>query len=161
MAQKRRVVRPQVQRRCDLAGRQLLGRAGGLKLLPVGLEAIGKLMDGALHGSGQLGDTVVEAACELSQERLTAGQLGQCPDGVGIEDRLTGAHETAHWSTFTYGSSDRGASVRIPWAVEKAKKGWLEDRRPNANMDPYVVTRLLIETCFGALAETNELAVPA
>ena len=81
--------------------------------------------------------------------------------GVGIEDRLTGAHETAHWSTFTYGSSDRGASVRIPWAVEKAKKGWLEDRRPNANMDPYVVTRLLIETCCGALAETDNLAVSA
>ena len=51
--------------------------------------------------------------------------------------------------------------MRISWAVEKAKKGWLEDRRPNANMDPYVVTRLLVETCFGALAETNELAVPA
>ena len=29
-----------------------------------------------------------------------------------------------------------GASVRIPWAVAKDKKGWLEDRRPNANMDP-------------------------
>src|SRR6266571_2114080 len=41
--------------------------------------------------------------------------------GVGIEDRLTGAHETAHWSKFSYGSSDRGASVRIPWAVEKGQ----------------------------------------
>jgi glutamine synthetase len=45
--------------------------------------------------------------------------------------------------------------------VEKAKKGWLEDRRPNANMDPYVVTRLLIETCCRALAETDNLAVSA
>ena len=81
--------------------------------------------------------------------------------GVGIEDRLTGAHETAHWNTFYYGSSDRGASVRIPWAVEKAKKGWLEDRRPNANMDPYVVTRLMMETCCGALAEANKVALSA
>jgi glutamine synthetase len=81
--------------------------------------------------------------------------------GVGIEDRLTGAHETAHWSKFSYGSSDRGASVRIPWAVEKAKKGWLEDRRPNANMDPYVVTRLIMETCCGALAEANKVALSA
>jgi glutamine synthetase len=37
--------------------------------------------------------------------------------GDGITERLTGAHETAHWSTFSYGTSDRGASVRIPWLV--------------------------------------------
>jgi glutamine synthetase len=66
--------------------------------------------------------------------------------GVGTEDRLTGAHETAHWSTFKYGVSDRGASVRIPWQVAKEKKGYIEDRRPNANMDPYVVTRLITNT---------------
>ena len=60
--------------------------------------------------------------------------------GVGIEGRLTGAHETAHCTKFSYGTSDRGASIRIPWAVAKDKKGWLEDRRPNANMDPYKVT---------------------
>ena len=41
---------------------------------------------------------------------------------------------------FSYGVSDRGASVRIPWQVEMDKKGYIEDRRPNANMDPYVVT---------------------
>ncbi|HLI15887.1 MAG TPA: glutamine synthetase GlnII [Acidimicrobiales bacterium] len=72
--------------------------------------------------------------------------------GHGIRDRLTGAHETAPWHTFSYGTSDRGASVRIPWSVEKAKKGWLEDRRPNANADPYVVARLMIETICGAAA---------
>jgi glutamine synthetase len=71
--------------------------------------------------------------------------------GAGIKERLTGAHETAKWDTFSWGASDRGASVRIPWAVEKAKKGWLEDRRPNANMDPYVVTRLVTDTCCTAL----------
>jgi glutamine synthetase len=71
--------------------------------------------------------------------------------GSGIRERLTGAHETARWDTFSWGASDRGASVRIPWAVEKAKKGWLEDRRPNANMDPYVVTRMIMETCCSAL----------
>jgi glutamine synthetase len=72
--------------------------------------------------------------------------------GVGISDRLTGAHETAHWSQFSYGTSDRGASIRIPWAVAQNKRGWLEDRRPNANMDPYVVTRLIVDTCCSALA---------
>ena len=49
-------------------------------------------------------------------------------------------------SEFSYGVSDRGASVRIPWQVEVDKKGYIEDRRPNANMDPYVVTRLITET---------------
>jgi glutamine synthetase len=72
--------------------------------------------------------------------------------GHGIEDRLTGQHETAHYSQFSYGVSDRGASVRIPWQVEVDGKGYIEDRRPNANMDPYLVTRLLISTCCGALA---------
>jgi glutamine synthetase len=80
--------------------------------------------------------------------------------GVGIKDRLTGAHETARWSDFSYGTSDRGASVRIPWIAAKERKGWLEDRRPNANMDPYVVTRLIVETCCSALEERpQEVAV--
>jgi glutamine synthetase len=73
--------------------------------------------------------------------------------GAGIENRLTGLHETAPWTEFSYGVSDRGASVRIPWQVEKDGKGYLEDRRPNANCDPYVVTRLMIETICGAAAE--------
>ncbi len=72
--------------------------------------------------------------------------------GHGIEDRLTGQHETAPWDEFSYGVSDRGASVRIPWQVEVDGKGYLEDRRPNANMDPYVVTRLITNTCCEALA---------
>ena len=46
--------------------------------------------------------------------------------------------------------SDRGASVRIPWQVAKDRKGYIEDRRPNANSDPYVTTRLIIETVCGA-----------
>jgi glutamine synthetase len=71
--------------------------------------------------------------------------------GPGIEDRLTGEHETAHYSTFSYGVSDRGASVRIPWQVAQDGKGYLEDRRPNANMDPYTVTRLIVDTCCAAL----------
>ena len=71
--------------------------------------------------------------------------------GAGIADRLTGAHETQRHDQFSYGVSDRGASIRIPWAAAKAQKGWLEDRRPNANIDPYVVARLMAETVCGAL----------
>jgi glutamine synthetase len=72
--------------------------------------------------------------------------------GEGIASRLTGAHETAHYTKFSYGTSDRGASIRIPWKVAVDKKGWLEDRRPNANMDPYEVTAVMVETVCGDAA---------
>lgn len=72
--------------------------------------------------------------------------------GLGTEDRLTGLHETAHFTEFRYGVSDRGASIRIPWQVAKEKKGYIEDRRPNANADPYVVSRLITETVCRSLA---------
>ncbi len=75
--------------------------------------------------------------------------------GDGIEQRLTGLHETAPWNEFSYGVSDRGASVRIPWQVEKEGRGYLEDRRPNANCDPYTVTRLIVDTCCAALASAT------
>jgi glutamine synthetase len=85
----------------------------------------------------------VVAACEA---------LGKAHDehirhyGAGIEERLTGLHETAPWTEYSYGVSDRGASVRIPWQVHRDGKGYIEDRRPNANVDPYVVTRLITNT---------------
>ncbi len=66
--------------------------------------------------------------------------------GADIEHRLTGLHETAPWTEYSYGVSNRGASVRIPWQVAQEGKGYIEDRRPNANCDPYVVTRLITET---------------
>ena len=72
--------------------------------------------------------------------------------GIGIEERLTGAHETQSLDQFSYGVSDRGSSIRIPWQVAQDGKGYIEDRRPNANADPYVVATLLTNTCCAALA---------
>ncbi|AOT58571.1 MULTISPECIES: glutamine synthetase [Streptomyces] len=77
--------------------------------------------------------------------------------GAGVDERLTGLHETAPWDRYSYGVSDRGASVRIPWQVEKDGKGYIEDRRPNANVDPYVVTRLLVDTCCAALEKAGQV----
>ena len=71
--------------------------------------------------------------------------------GADIDERLTGLHETCSYREFRYGVSDRGASVRIPWMVERDQKGYLEDRRPNANMDPYTVTQLITDTTCAAL----------
>lgn len=67
--------------------------------------------------------------------------------GPGNDRRLTGRHETARIDEFSYGVSDRGASIRIPiGAVEKGYKGWLEDRRPASNADPYKVASRIIKT---------------
>jgi glutamine synthetase len=72
--------------------------------------------------------------------------------GHDIQSRLTGKHETAPWNKYTYGESDRGASVRIPMNVARDGKGYIEDRRPNANMDPYTVTRLITDTVCSVIA---------
>jgi len=69
--------------------------------------------------------------------------------GAHNEERLTGLHETCSIHDFRYGVSDRGASVRIPMATADEGCGYLEDRRPAANMDPYQVCAILIETTCG------------
>jgi glutamine synthetase len=88
------------------------------------------------------------AACEALGEKAQEHIVNY---GPGVEKRLTGLHETAPWTEFSYGVSNRGASVRIPWQVEKDQKGYIEDRRPNANMDPYVVTMMITDTICSAL----------
>ena len=75
--------------------------------------------------------------------------------GAGLEQRLTGLHETAPWTEYSYGVSDRGASVRIPWQVHREQKGYIEDRRPNANCDPYVVAQLITDTVCSYFEETG------
>jgi len=69
--------------------------------------------------------------------------------GVDNDQRLTGLHETCDINTFRWGVSDRGASIRVPWQVHRDGKGYLEDRRPASNCDPYVVSQKLIETICG------------
>jgi glutamine synthetase len=69
--------------------------------------------------------------------------------GAHNEERLTGLHETAPIHEFRFGTSDRGASVRIPMATANQGYGYFEDRRPAANMDPYQVCAKLIETVCG------------
>ncbi|MFN3166872.1 MAG: glutamine synthetase beta-grasp domain-containing protein [Phycisphaeraceae bacterium] len=67
--------------------------------------------------------------------------------GADNDQRLTGLHETQSIDKFSYGVSDRGASIRIPIAtVENGYKGWLEDRRPNSAADPYKVAAAIIKT---------------
>jgi len=66
--------------------------------------------------------------------------------GEGNERRLTGKHETAPITKFSYGVANRGCSIRIPRQAEKDQCGYFEDRRPASNCDPYVVTSKIFET---------------
>ena len=94
------------------------------------------------------GYKVIEKACVALGKKV---ELHVSNYGHDIESRLTGKHETAPYNKYSYGVSNRGASVRIPWQVPIDGKGYMEDRRPNANMDPYTVARLITDTCCSAL----------
>lgn len=67
--------------------------------------------------------------------------------GAYNDQRLTGKHETASINDFSYGVSDRGASIRIPlYTATHGWSGYLEDRRPASNADPYKVAARIIKT---------------
>ena len=86
---------------------------------------------------------VIEDACEKLSKKHDEHIAVY---GAHNEERLTGDHETQSISEFSYGVSDRGASVRIPMQTSNDGYGYLEDRRPSSNMDPYQACAILIET---------------
>jgi len=69
--------------------------------------------------------------------------------GEGNDQRLTGAHETASITKFSFGVANRGASIRIGRETWNDGKGYFEDRRPASNCDPYIVTGKIMETIMG------------
>ena len=66
--------------------------------------------------------------------------------GEGNDRRLIGKYEASSSDNFTWGEGDRSASIRIPINTVKEGRGYLEDRRPSANMDPYEALTYLIST---------------
>jgi len=66
--------------------------------------------------------------------------------GEDIHHRMTGELETSDISTFSYGDSDRACSIRKPIGVRKDGYGYLEDRRPCANINPYVVCAAIMQS---------------
>jgi glutamine synthetase len=66
--------------------------------------------------------------------------------GSDNDQRLTGLHETQHIDKFSYGVADRGASIRIPQGTIDNKKGYLEDRRPASNANPYNIVSEIQES---------------
>ncbi len=84
-------------------------------------------------------DTIIEELSNRHKEHISEY-------GIDNNERLTGHHETQHIDEFSSGVSDRGSSIRIPITTANTGKGYLEDRRPAANMDPYRAVAMLVET---------------
>ena len=70
--------------------------------------------------------------------------------GAYNDQRLTGEHETQSITEFSYGISDRGASIRIPIMTLKkvGKDGWKTE--PASNGDPYKIAARIIKTVKSA-----------
>ena len=96
-------------------------------------------------GGKDLFDTICEAFGQNIKKHMDVY-------GAHNELRLTGLHETQSIDQFSYGVSDRGASIRVPATVPT--DGWvgrLEDRRPASNGDPYKIGAVIIETTKSAM----------
>ncbi|XP_074029320.1 glutamine synthetase-like isoform X3 [Leptinotarsa decemlineata] len=91
---------------------------------------------------------IEKAIDKLSRNHLRHIQAYDPNGGKDNERRLTGRHETSSIHDFSAGVANRGASVRIPRGCAEEKKGYLEDRRPASNCDPYAVAEALVRTCI-------------
>ena len=121
------------------------------------------------NGSGmhcQLLDQLHARSGRQGLLREAHGRLRDEPDdhiavyGPDNHMRLTGKHETQSIDTFNYGVADRGASIRVPHSfVNNGYKGYLEDRRPNSQGDPYQIASQILKTI--ASVPTAEAKVTA
>ncbi|CAG0924393.1 unnamed protein product [Notodromas monacha] len=94
------------------------------------------------------GITEIEKAIDkLSRHHVRHIKAYDPKQGKDNERRLTGRHETSSIHDFSAGVANRGTSIRIPRGVAEEKKGYLEDRRPSSNCDPYSVCEVLVRTC--------------
>tara|TARA_B110000014_G_C20126854_1_gene601312 strand:- start:8206 stop:9189 length:984 start_codon:yes stop_codon:yes gene_type:complete len=92
------------------------------------------------RGSEELFSAFCEKLGEVHSEGIASY-------GSDNDKRLTGLHETQNIDQFSYGISDRGASIRIPiYTVEHNWNGYLEDRRPASNADPYKIITHIVGT---------------
>ncbi|KPI96122.1 Glutamine synthetase 2 cytoplasmic [Papilio xuthus] len=91
---------------------------------------------------------IEKAIDKLSKVHMKHIKVYDPRGGKDNERRLTGLHETASINDFSAGVANRASSIRIPRAVAEEKKGYLEDRRPASNCDPYAVVDALMRTCI-------------
>ena len=90
---------------------------------------------------------LVIAACEKLATKIEEHIAVYGPNN---EHRLTGANETCSIKEYRYGIGDRTASIRIPSSIEDSTTpGYLEDRRPASNGDPYEIIDRIVQTILG------------
>merc|ERR1711892_536600 len=93
------------------------------------------------------GMKAIEAAIErMAKHQVRHIKAYDPKEGKDNGRRLTGAHETSSIHDFSAGVANRGCSIRIPREVAEQGYGYLEDRRPSSNCDPYSVTRVVVQT---------------
>lgn len=108
-----------------------------------------------INGSGcHINFSTVKSRCELGIDYIYKyiERLEKKHDILSLygEDnhlRLTGLHETSSFHKFTWGVGTRNTSIRIPNQTFKDQSGYFEDRRPAANIDPYLATSALLKIC--------------
>lgn len=115
-----------------------------------------KLVDGDWNGSGahiNFSTRYMREESDMGYMNILCANLKETHkdaiDSYGVDNnkRLTGKHETSSINKFTWGEGDRSASIRIPSStINSGGKGYLEDRRPAANIDPYEALSYLVST---------------
>merc|ERR1712151_1482307 len=92
--------------------------------------------------------------CELMKKYHSQSMLLY---GTGNEQRMTGLHETAKFDEFTYGIGARGCSVRIGNDAKRNGCGYMEDRRPSSNIDPYLSVSALADATINGGKHMQEM----
>jgi len=93
------------------------------------------------------GMVAIESAIDkMSKHHIRHIKAYDPREGKDNERRLTGAHETSSIHDFSAGVANRGCSIRIPRECAEQGYGYLEDRRPSSNCDPYKVTAVIVQT---------------
>lgn len=90
-------------------------------------------------------EKIIEKLCAHHVQHI---RISDPHGGQDNKRRLTGYNETSKIDEFSAAVASRGVSVRIPLQVSQEKRGYLEDRRPAANCDPYSVTGAIARTCL-------------
>jgi len=109
-------------------------------------------LDWCIDGAERLGLAIVDVdeGDDIVEGKVYKASGYPEPYGSDFKARLTGEHETCRHDEFKFAVGDRSGSIRIPTHVARDGCGYIEDRRPCANANPYAVVNYILEAvCEG------------